>query len=141
MSVANYNWTWEQGDDLVMSMVYREGPLGAETPVDLSGYSLRMDVVFGGSRVFTFNSDDIDETGVDVVGPADNEATLGADGSIVIKVPRSLTLPPSGAVYSIMTTSGVLVMDYDIFLRDPSGLQHKFMKGTISVNPSVTLWQ
>jgi hypothetical protein len=140
MSVASFNWIWEQGSDLVMSMIYREGPLGEEVPVDLSDYSLRMDVFHSGNRVFTFNSDDIAVTGVDVVGPADNEVTLGADGTIKIIVPRSVTLP-GGAVNAVMTANKVLVLQYDIFLRDNDGLQRKFMKGTITVNPSYTLWQ
>lgn len=140
MSVATYQWTWEQGEDLVMSMIYKEGPSGSEVPVDLSGYSLRMDVTHNATRVFTFNSADISgDPTVDVVGPADNEATLGSDGSIRIAVPRSLTLP-GGAVYAIMTSGAPLVLNYDIFLRDGSNLQRKFMQGTIQVNPSFTLW-
>lgn len=141
MSVGTYNWTWEQGDDLVMSMIYKEGPEGSEVPLDLSAYSLRMDVVntTTNARIFTFNSADIAEAGVDVVGPADNEATLGADGSIRVVVPRSLTLP-GGAVYAAMQAGKILVMQYDMFLRGADNLQRKFMKGTITVNPSYTIW-
>lgn len=140
MSVAEQNWTWEQGADLVMSMIYRTGPQGEETPVDLSDYSLRMDVVYNGTRMFTFNSSDIPgDTSVDQVGPADNEATLGNDGTIRIAVPRSLTLE-GGALFDSIVPNSILVLQYDIFLRDGSGLQFKLMKGTISVNPSETLW-
>jgi len=143
--VAVQNWTWQEGDDLVMSMIYREGPDGSEVPIDLTGYSLRMDVasVTDGTRIFTFNSDDIvgGGTGVDVVGPADNEATLGSDGSINIVVPRALTLP-GGAVAALYVGSDTsLVMNYDIFLRNPSNLQSKILRGTITVERSYTLWQ
>lgn len=141
--VAIANWTWQEGEDLAMSLIYNEGPDGSEQPVDLTGYQLRMDVVSAGIRVFTFNSDDITppDEAVDVVGPADNEATLGADGSINIKVPRFLTLP-GGAVGLLLPAGGAdsLLLNYDIFLRNPNGLQSKILRGTITVERSYTLW-
>lgn len=141
MTVANYNWTWEQGADLVMSFVYKEGPDGEEAAKNLTGYSLRMDVLKKGARVFTFNSHDIPgNEAVDVVGPADNEVVLGADGAVTITVPRSLTLP-GGAVFAVMETGKPLVLDYDIFLRNSSNKQDKILRGTIVVNGSYTLWQ
>lgn len=141
--VAVQNWTWQEGEDLVMSMVYNEGPEGAEVPVNLTGYKLRMDVAntTDGTRVFTFNSDDIaGDPLVDSVGPADNEATLGTDGSINIVVPRSLTLP-GGAVAALYVGSDTaLLLNYDVFLRNPAGLQSKILRGTITVERSYTLW-
>jgi hypothetical protein len=139
MAIATFNWTWQQGADLVMSFIYKEGPDGAEVPVNLTGYKLRMDIVSGGVRIFTFNSDDIAEAGVDTVGAADNEAVLGADGSVNITVPRSLTLD-GGAVEAVMT-GGSTVLQYDVFLRNPAGKQGKILKGVITVEPSYTLWQ
>jgi hypothetical protein len=141
--VTTANWTWQEGEDLVMSLVYNEGPLGAETPVDLTGYQLRMDVVKDGTRVFTFNSDDITpiDAQVDVVGPADNEATLGADGSINIKVPRSLTLPGGAVAALFVGTDESLLLNYDAFLRATTGLQSKIIRGTITVERSYTLWE
>lgn len=138
MPVPTYNYTWGQGEDLIISLIYKTGPVGLETPVDLTGYSLRMDVADSTGRLFTFNSDDIDEPAADVVGPADNEATLGADGSINIVVPRSLTLP-GGAVYdNIVAENNVFF--YDIFLRDTFDKQRKILRGQITVEPSYTLW-
>lgn len=140
MTVAVYNWTWQQGADLVMSLVYKEGPTGSETPVNLTGYSVRMDLVYAGARIFTFNSDDIAEAGVDETGATDNEATLGTDGTINIVVPRDITLP-TGEVYAIMALTGNTVINYDIFLRNPAGKQWKILRGTVVVEPSYTLWQ
>lgn len=137
--VQTENWDWTQGADLVMPFTYEAGPDGQEVPVDLTGWQLRMDVALDGVRLFTFNSDDIDDPDVDVVGPSDNEATLGNDGSINIVVPRSLTLE-GGPVFPHIVPDEVLILDYDIFLRDTTGLQDRICKGTIRVRGSVTKW-
>lgn len=142
--VAIYNWTWQQGDDLVMSLVYKEGPEGATVAKDLTGHQLRMDIVKDGALIYVFNSNDIGGN-MDAVGNADNEAALNANGelgTIKITVPRSLTLP-GGKVHSLlMAEDGDEVdLNYDIFLRDTTGKQHKFLKGTITVEASYTLWQ
>lgn len=140
MAVAVYNWTWQQGDDLVMTFIYKEGPSGSEVPVDLTGFSLRMDIVQGATRLYTFNSADI--TDVDPGGPVlpdtNKEAVLASNGTVTITVPRSLTLP-GGSVNAIMT-SGNTVVNYDIFLRNASGKQAKILRGTITIEPSYTLW-
>lgn len=136
--VPTYNYTWGQGEDLTINLIYKSGPPGAEAPVDLTGYALRMDVASDAGRKFTFNSDDIADEAVDVVGPGDNEAVLGTDGSIAITVPRSLTLP-GGAVYDDIVAENN-VFFYDIFLRDTSGKQKKILRGQITVEPSYTLW-
>lgn len=140
MAVATYNWTWQQGADLVMSLIYKEGPAGSETPVNLTGYSVRMDLVHSGTRIYTFNSDDIPVVGVDETGAADNEAVLGTDGTINIVVPRDITLP-GGEVHAVLAPTGNTVLNYDIFLRNPSDKQAKILKGTVVVEPSYTLWQ
>lgn len=142
--VAVHNYTWEQGEDLVLSMLYKQGPVGAEVPVDLTGYQLRMDIVTpAGERKYTFNSDaiiDVDPTTPELEGDTEEEAVLGADGSIAITIPRTLTLP-GGEVYDDITaTPPVNTFNYDVFLRDPSDKQKKILKGTITVEKSVTLW-
>lgn len=139
--VATHNYTWQQGEDLTLSMLYKQGPVGSEIPVDLTGYSLRMDIVGAdGLHRYTFNSDDIPDPTVDEVGELDNEAVLGADGSINITVPRTLTLP-GGEIYTDITaTTPNLTFQYDVFLRDTAGKQKKILKGTITVEKSVTLW-
>lgn len=136
--VPTNDYTWQQGEDLVLSLIYNEGPEGDETPVDLTGWSLRMDIVDEDTRLFTFNSDDIPVSGVDVAGDADNEAILGNDGSISIVVPRALTLV-NGAVYSRFL-NGTTDYHYDIFLRNPANNQWPILRGTITVKKSYTLW-
>jgi hypothetical protein len=144
MTVANYNWTWQEGEDLVMSMIYKEGPLGEEAPVDLTGYSLRMDVVSSnGMHLHTFNSDDIDD--VDIVtsgmqGDTVKEAELGDDGTIVIVVPRAPTLP-GGSIANIWTGPDPIQVYYDIFLRNNAvDQQSKILRGIITVERSYTKW-
>lgn len=140
MAIATYNWIWQEGEDLVMSFIYKEGPSGSEVPIDLTGYQLRMDIVANGVRLYTFNSDDIVEVpSVDETGATDNEATLGSDGTINIVVPRSLTLG-SGAVASQFQGTNSLSLNYDIFLRNPAGLQTKILRGGITVERSYTKW-
>lgn len=144
MTVANYNWTWQEGEDLVMSLIYREGPLGAEVPVDLTGYDVRMDVVSeSGQYLYTFNSADILDT--DPVTPGDQnpdtvrEATLASDGTITIVVPRAPTLP-GGSIATIWTGPDPIALRYDIFLRSPENLQKKILRGIITVERSYTKW-
>lgn len=148
MTVPTHAYQWEQGTDLVLKFIYKEGATPeTATPVDLTGYSVRMDIrasSSSGERVWTFNSATIADVDPILVGDqADSvlEATLGSDGSINITVPRSLTLPPTGAIYDQMTNDPpVTVFVYDIILRDTGDKQTKILSGTISVNASVTLW-
>lgn len=134
--VPTYAYVWEQGADLVMQMVYKTGAdVGSATPVDLTGYNVRMDISDGTTRVYSFNSVALTD-----VTPTDStlEATLDSSGNINITVPRSLTLT-GGAVYTAMN-AGKTVFFYDVFLRDPSGKQKKILSGQITVNKSYTLW-
>lgn len=145
------NFTWGQGEDLSVALIYKEGTVGSETVVDLStGYEVRMDIVVPATkeRVYTFNTAAL--TDVDPITPgAQPDATVegvlsnGSSGSanITISVPRSLTLP-TGAVYVKMTdVSPVTVFAYDIFLRNTgSNKQAKILTGTITVEGSNTLW-
>jgi hypothetical protein len=146
LTVPTHNFTWRQGTDLTISLVYKSGPDGEEVPVNLTNYAVRMDmktaIGAGGIHVFTFNSEDIVETPpVDTTGATDNEATLGSEGQINIVVPRSITLS-GGAVYAQME-NGVLTFVYDIVLRnktpDPD-VQDVILTGTITIERSITLW-
>jgi hypothetical protein len=132
MAVLTYNWTWQQGEDLIMSLVYKAGPAGAEAPVDLTGYSVRMDLAHAGAVVHTFNSADLDPE-------TEDEATLGSDGTIQIVVDRALTLT-GGTIEPLIPASGPLVLTYDMFLRSPSNRQTKILRGTITVESSITQW-
>ena len=139
-----HNYTWAQGEDLVLSLVYKSGPRGAEVPVDLTGYSLRMDLALNdGTRIYTFNSDDIADVAPETQGATpdtDLEVTLGTAGEINIVVPRSVTLPGGEAFPFLDAANPVLIYNYDIFLRDTLDKQKKILMGQISVEKSVTLW-
>lgn len=133
MAVLTYNWTWQQGEDLVMPFVYRAGPTGAEVPVDLTGYSVRMDVADGNLVVYTFNSDDLD-------GLTNDEAVLGSEGQVEITVDHNLTLE-GGPFEPLIPEDGSVVLKYDLFLRNTAGKQKKIMRGTITIESSITKWE
>lgn len=145
MTVSAYSMTWEVGEDLDLSFTYKVGPSGSEEPVDLSSiYSVRMDIRSNDNSfglLYTFNSDDITESpSVDDPGSSDNEITLGSDGTISIRIPRSVVLP-GGAIYDYMIANNVSNYAYDIFLRNTDlDTQKKILKGTIGINQSVTRW-
>lgn len=126
MAIPTHNFTWQQGEDAVISMVYKVD----SAPVDLSAALLRMDVgPVGGERLYTFNSED-----VVVEGDTDDEAILGADGTINIRIPRGVTLQGGALANSVGS-----VLEYDVFLRR-GGKQSKILKGQIVVEASKTLW-
>lgn len=134
--VATQDYTWEQGEDLILEIIYQiDGQ-----PVDLTGYSVRMDLAPKGSQaaVFTFNSDDLDDP-LDAEGTADNEAVLTTDGRIHIHVPRALTLA-GGVIGDLLPTTPEY--NYDLFLRTPSpnNTQKKLLQGKILVRSSITRW-
>lgn len=139
------DYTWDQGADGEVSFIYKTGTTTATvTPVNLTGYTLRMDLSIDGTnpatdRIWTFNSaDDAGPIPIDYPGAADNEATLGADGSVYVLVPRALSLT-GGAIYTKMQ-AGIYNFKYDIFLRNPAGKQKKILEGRVTIVPSVTLW-
>lgn len=131
MSVPTHDFLWQQGEDGIIPIVYKDSN---NNPVDLTGASLRMDVAAQGSNspLYTFNSSEVD----DELDPDSDEATLGgAAGTINIVVPRSVTLG-TGALSSSIGSALV----YDIFLRRADGTQKKLLSGTITIAPSVTKW-
>lgn len=146
------NWTWVQGEDFPIRLIYKEGDT-PETAVVVpltTGYSVRMDVVVPGTkeRVYTFNTEALADVDPFVAGSQpDNtvEGTLssGAGGTpnISITVPRSLTLP-GGALYAKMTgTPAVSTFNFDIFLRNTNtDMQTKILQGQIVVEESNTIW-
>lgn len=131
-ATLTYNYLWPQGEDLDLTFVYKQGPSGSEIPVDLTGYDVRMDMVNPADQsiVYTFNTAALTDP---------DEITVDSSGKVTISVPRALTLPPSGDVYLLMV-SGTTVYNYDIFLRNPAGKQRKLFRGTITIEPSYTLW-
>lgn len=146
MSAATLDMIWEQGEDLVISMIYEEGVDEVSTsPVDLTGYSVRMDIKNDvGVRLYTFNSlsiVDVDPLTTGNQPDTVTEAVLGNDGTINISVSRILTLPPNGPFYQQLSASPPkTVFNYDIFLRNTVGLQTKILKGQVTLETSVTLW-
>lgn len=127
MTVSNYDFVWQQGEDAEINLIYKESD---GTPIDLTGWKLRMDVSGGLiTTPYVFNTDDEDPETFD-------EATLNANGEIHIVVPRSVTLT-GGALYNAV---GQTVLGYDIFLRAPSGKQRKILRGNITIEGSKTLW-
>jgi len=145
------NFTWGQGEDLSIQLIYKEGPVGSETVVDLSsGYELRMDIVIPttGERVYTFNTAALADVDPILVGNQPDAVVEGALSSgsggtpnINISVPRSLTLP-GGSVYAEMTAvPPVMAFNYDIFLRNTvSNKQVKILTGVVTIEVSSTLW-
>lgn len=145
------NFNWAQGEDLSISLIYKEGPVNSEVVIDLSiGYQVRMDIVIPSTkeRIYTFNTASIADVDPLLVGAQPDSVlegvlSSGAAGSsnIDIAVSRNLTLP-GGTVYAKMTGSpAVAVFAYDIFLRKVSSdKQAKILTGTITVEESNTLW-
>lgn len=145
------NFTWEQGGDLDIKLIYKEGLVDSEVVIDLSsGYQLRMDIVVPATkeRVYTFNTSSLADVDPIQVGDQPDSVVEGvltsgasATPNITISVPRALTLP-GGVVYEKMiTTPFISVFSYDIFLRNVSAnKQAKILTGTITVEGSNTLW-
>lgn len=144
-----HDLTWPQGEDLAISLIYKEGTTTLDAVVvDLStGYELRMDIVTPDTkqRVYTFNTAPLDEL-TDGVSDTNIEGVLssGAGGTpnINILVPRGVTLP-GGAIYSKLTTTPpTTFFNYDVFLRNvAANKQAKVLQGTIIVEESYTLWR
>lgn len=132
---AQYDFTWEQGEDIEINVTYKQGT--PAVAVDLTGYNVRMDIRDSSdNRLYTLNSADIVEVpSVDNTGASDNEATLNSSGLISITIPRSATIGSGALVATLGQT-----LKYDIFLRSPSNKQKKILKGEAVVNPSVTRW-
>lgn len=130
-TVPTYDLVWQQGEDGEISMIYKVN----DTAVDLTGYSLRMDVKAPGGTgtiLYTFNSADADTGGESVSG---DETTLNSLGEIYILVPRVASLA-GGQFFNHLD----MALPYDIFLRDTLNKQKKILQGTITIQKSVTLW-
>lgn len=141
---ATYDYEWAQGEDLTISLIYKSGPPGETLPVDLTGYSFRMDIVAPrGKPLAILNDKNIADTNPFKEGnQADTsyEVTMTAQGLITITLSRHLTLP-GGHFYPFLTANPpVQRFAYDMFLRDSLNKQRKIMGGFISIDRSVTSW-
>ena len=124
------NFIWQQGEDGEINLRYSVVVNGVPTYVDLTGYSLRMDII-GPDANYSLNSEDSNPATEDEVTLNDG----GVLGAIRIVVPRTASI---GA--GTLTPGIGEALDYDIFLRNPEGLQKKIMKGTIIIEASTTIW-
>lgn len=142
---ATYNYEWNQGEDLLIALVYKSGPVGEAVPVDLNLYSFRMDIVAPDGKVLTVANDDA-IADADPYTPGNQpdsspyEVTMDNAGNIRIDLSRALTLP-GGTFYKYLNANpAVKTFSYDMFLRDNNGKQKKIMAGTITIERSVTHW-
>lgn len=135
LMVAQQNFEWNQGEDLTIFVTYK---LDGE-PVDLTGYTARMDIaaLMGNpgpiASLYTFNTDDNDPE-------TEDEIVVGSDGTINITVPRSLTLG-DGVIAEAVSNTTSSKYKYDLFLRDLDDRQRKVLEGEITVKRSVTKWE
>ena len=141
---VTYDFTWAQGEDKILSMVYKSGPVGEAEPVDLGNYKLRMDIVAPDGKILTVANDELiaDADPYTEGAQADNafEVTLGGEGQIRIELSRLLTLP-DGPFYKYITANPpIRTFTYDIFMRDAFEKQKKVMQGVITIERSVTHW-
>lgn len=122
------NFTWPQGEDMVVELRYKEGPTIAKAlPVNLAGgYSARMSIV-NPSTPDTIAKTLSTETG-------EISLLAGTSGpNIVVRLDRSLTLAGGALVPPISYV-------YDFFLRNNANEQVKILEGTLHVRRSVTQW-
>lgn len=149
---TNIPLVWVQGQDLDLNLVYKEGESDTfTTPVDLSnGYSVRMDIVDGnGKRLYTFNSEEIEDVDPIVSGEQIDDTTeavlgngAGGQPNISISVSRALTLPGGPLYSSIIGKPPVLTFYSDVFLRNTlANKQWKIVTITVTLEKSYTLWQ
>ena len=139
-----FDFEWNQGEDYTLSLIYTSGPSGSEVPVDLTLYSLRMDIVGPDGKILTvLNDESITDADPFTAGNQTDstyEVTMSNAGVIKITLSRGLTLP--GGVFYRYINSNPATADfsYDIFLRDSTNKQRKIMYGDITVVKSVTKW-
>lgn len=136
MTAATQNFEWSQGEDLDISVTYKID----DVPVDLTGYVARMDLAPLGTPTaaasfFSFDSDGVD----DPLDGAEDEITLSSEGLITVEIPRSFTL--TDPVSTALESAESVKYKYDLFLRDAGGKQRKILKGEITIDRSITLWQ
>lgn len=127
-----YDFDWPQGEDLVISLNYKEGDTANKAlVVNLSsGYSARMDLVLPSTRAVVLTANDGDEI---TLGNG-----LNKQPNVEIILPRSHTLPGS-PMHTAM--AGSMSLGYDLFIRNlTTDIQVKVLHGTIKIKRSNTLW-
>lgn len=141
---ATFDYEWNQGEDLTITLVYKSGPEGATAPVDLTSYSFRMDIVAPDGRTLAVLNDKTipDANPYEEGSQPDSsfEVTLASDGTITINLSRHLTLPGGHFFRYITANPPVKSFAYDMFLRDSLNKQRKILGGRINIERSVTAW-
>lgn len=125
--MQDVNFTWQQGEDMTISLRYKEGPSQTKAvPVDLAnGFTARMSLANPNTPqtpLLTLTS----ESGDILLFTGINEP------NIKVRLDKSHTL-----------TGGVLPVGsyvYDLFIRNSVGDQIKVVEGTINVKRSITQW-
>lgn len=126
------NFDWPQGEDLKISLVYKEGSDTAKAvAVNLaSGYSLKLSVFHPTTRVVLYE---------DESPSADISLSTGANKqpNIVVYLPRAVTL--DGALHAALTS--LSTFGYDMFLRNTAtDKQVKILRGNLKIEKSGTQW-
>jgi hypothetical protein len=117
MPAATLNISIEQGATFRMSMVYETDVGGVMTPVNLTGYSARMQVRRAANSPTI--SLDLSSTAGDI--------TLDAVGNVVVEATPTQTA-------AIDIRSGV----YDLELEAADGRVTRLLQGKVTVSPEVT---
>lgn len=128
--MQDVNFTWPQGEDLIIELRYKEGPnQNRAVPVDLTGgYTARMTIANPGSpQTPLLVLDSTPEFGGIVLLSGNNEP------NIRITLSRTHTL--SGGPFAAGGGFG-----YDLFLRNSQNVQVKILEGIINVRRSYTQW-
>ena len=116
-----------QGADNTYAFAYSLDDGTGPVPVDLAGWSARMQIrrKVGGAIWHEL-------TGT-------NGITLGADGSITVSIPHTVTENPAWDAYSKLIDGEPQALGvYDLELIDPTGTVTRFLQGAVTVSPDVT---
>lgn len=116
-----------QGADNTYAFAYSLDDGTTVTPVDLSGWSARMQIrrKVGGAIWHEL----ADTNGI----------TLGPDGSITVDIPHTVTEDPAWDGYSKVVDGEPQPLGvYDLELIDPAGEVTRFIQGAVTVSPDVT---
>lgn len=125
MRAGTYNFTCEQGSTFTRLIELEEPDLVADptgntfTPIDINGYSARMQVrrTIDSTSYLVYLTT---ENGGLTINPAD------ADNQIVISMADEVT--------ASISTSGV----YDLEIESPEGVVSRILQGVFTLSPEVT---
>lgn len=125
--MQDVNFTWPQGEDMTISLRYKEGPSQSKAvAVDLAGgFTARMSLA----------NPNVPQTPLLTLTSQGGDILLSSgvnEPNIKVRLDKNHTL--SGGVLP----PGSYV--YDLFLRNELGDQVKVVEGTINIKRSITQW-